>query len=713
MRLADRQETLLSDALPHSIQAMAFSPEGLLATLDANQIVTLWEPDTRLSIAIEEPNYATRNLAGWATVRDELVALEQSQGLTERHREESQLFLQECGFHLMHCSDIHGDEYTVLTSIAIDPTGRYLCVGTENSMDHFYSEGGSLLTFEIASGRCVQRTDDLYNAICNTRGRTETELIRWSPDGKRVAVNIALSSMATLDPFDGKSPHQQYHGLDGQDSPVRFDWCPDGEQLVVSLYRWDDGDHDSIGVLTDHSSERTWFAREKEEEGEGIEQIHTVRCSPDGTHMIVWGHQTSYVSCSTNGIDIYRVSDGERVHRLRGAWELSPHAHYVRNCETSEIFRVPGLESCCQANVDTRDAVWSMDDSLLALAGEGGWQIWDVEHGIQCATIPGARHIPRSDGYHSMVEEHAGAFARNKSWFAYYQNEHTVVVWDFDRGEQVQSIAVPEVQYGTFGMAFNEDDSVLVVWGYNALLFWDLEAKRPRNYVPFNPNEAKAPVYDGNPLLHKGGLYGRRSQASAAFALPAEEGHQWAVVFEEGLVVCPPALRSMLDAFACVQVGGRVAWPLRWLLACDEIDVVSTFEEALQSKRLPADFPGVLREHWAEGAKGDARKRKNRSPSFFGGLVKAGASVAVIANEETDPAPMVEMLAQRGLVVHKTIEKDCGAVVLALYGVFEEETEARSRGIPMMTFTMARNLLQKNQRVLSLSDESKRAYGPQ
>jgi hypothetical protein len=52
-------------------------------------------------------------------------------------------------------------------------------------------------------------------------------------------------------------------------------------------------------------------------------------------------------------------------------------------------------------------------------------------------------------------------------------------------------------------------------------------------------------------------------------------------------------------------------------------------------------------------------------------------------------------------------------VVLALYGVFEEETEARSRGIPMMTFTMARNLLQKNQRVLSLSDESKRAYGPQ
>jgi WD40 repeat protein len=580
----ERGELLEVHAL-HSaaVRELALSPDGraLASVADDGTVAVLdvsgrvLPPRRQLWPLLREGKPADEALAA---LRAELLERELVEGVGEAHQQASLRLLEEHGVRLQHT----GSPLSEFTAAALSPDGRYLALGAEVPYQLWEKVDGVIQIWELASGRCVHRLEIAGDGVHHERGRIQTDLMRFSPDGTRLAVCYSMNQVGIWDTFTGRGWPPVCLRPENIDLTVNFDWSPDGQQLAFNI---GSGPH-SVGVFTLQDDtilgpdEARWLPTPELPEDYAYESL---RWSADGERLVGFGYQTVEVRCARTGRLLLQRPERDTL--------VSPDGRYVllggelADTRTGELVAVPWVQGAMAA-------CWSHDSRMLALLWDDHVEVRAMPGGEPLCRLPGAPVVPNSQGYFGFKEAAPFAFGRDGSLCAFF-SATGVELWSLGPVPEPLGL-LPELQESV-GLAFDRDGQTLVIWGRRAVSFWSVRCQRLRSNFDLSlPLGLGYCGEQGHPLVHPHGHLGRRFEPDAAFVYPVQGRWCWMGAFPTGLLVCPPEAHRALRACTSLVIGQGFGWPLHWLLGTDAVELHPSWQSALQSERM-VPVPEALR----------------------------------------------------------------------------------------------------------------------
>ncbi|MBO8191028.1 hypothetical protein ITI46_04850 [Streptomyces oryzae] len=160
-------------------------------------------------------------------LRDRLLELERTHGVTEAHRFATDRIRALDGTRLQHP---YG-HITEIESYALSPCGRYLATGSWVGDD--YHRGGALQIWEVPTGRCVNVLDHIQGGV---GWPGHDDVIQWSADSTRVGLAYNTNEVGVFDPFGGATytrPLASASVTDGGNRPPEWALAPDGRSAFI------------------------------------------------------------------------------------------------------------------------------------------------------------------------------------------------------------------------------------------------------------------------------------------------------------------------------------------------------------------------------------------------------------------------------------------------------------------------------------------------
>ncbi len=323
---------------------------------------------------------------------------------------------------------LHTLEREHVRSLAWDPAGEKLCLGTFNSIEIWEvatqklwgllaeaswgagrltwhpegrqiaaeAHGGAVKIWDCASGQLQHTYEGLGDPA---------SVAAWAPGARRVAL-VFEQQIQVLDAATGRL----LHTLDGHEGPVdALAWDPAGERLASAsaddyLRIWDGGSGRFLGQL-----EGFMFGIESLAWDPGGERV--AASSDEGIR--VWSAQTRQILVDVDGFhfsDLVLSPDGQRIAAVDDVETLS-----LRDAATGEL-----LASSKDFAGTVESLAWdSSGERLLSAEDDGTLSFWDGTSLQRLAKWPGHHDKTRSAAWDPSGERFASA-----------ADDCTVKIWD-------------------------------------------------------------------------------------------------------------------------------------------------------------------------------------------------------------------------------------------------------------------------------------------
>lgn len=287
------------------------------------------------------------------------------------------------------------------------------------------------------------------------RGHEESiNRVAWSSDGALLASAMGDGSISVWNAGTGTL----LYSLQGHTLPARgLAWSPDRLTLASTS---DDG---SVGL---------WDVRKRlllrKFEGDDRQYLSDVSWSPDSRLLAVGGASGLQVRLVKTGEVLWMPDSGKPDSNEHVAWSpsgkriafSSQNGFVVQEAELRDLLWQVDL------NLPVRSLAWSPDSHTLAVAANTAIQIWDVESGLQAATLEG------HTGPLSCL-----AFSHNGRYLASKSTDGTVRLW---HGATWEMLAVLEESTGgsvAAGIAFHPGENILATLGERdtVVRVWELD----------------------------------------------------------------------------------------------------------------------------------------------------------------------------------------------------------------------------------------------
>ncbi|MDX3230826.1 hypothetical protein [Streptomyces sp. ME19-01-6] len=490
-------------------------------------------------------------------LRSALAEWERVHGVTEAHRIATEHVRKRA---LLRHPDVHR---VGITAQALSPSGRYLAVGDFGGED--YEAGATLQIWEVPTGRCVNVIDRIVGGI---GWPGYDEMLEWSADETRLAVEYQASNVGVWDPFGADTEPIATVRLTCNGRPDPFALSPDGLRAYVM-----DETSETYGSIVEFSSLETTTVpavndeeEEEEEEDEDEEEDESFVLdrpvwSRDGTRVYGNLHDGRVCSIDVASGQVSWLTEADRISR----W---PSAEWSRDERLVAYHRGGALVIAdALTGRPVAETPGYRDESYLSLFMSWGPRLAVVVPASSHADTPRVGIVdPTGEHRYDLdvaVREPAPDLdARTWAWepdgdrAACLTVGDRIEIWSLgeERGERLHAFAAPK---GAAGVLWGAD-GVLVALGQKILRF--LRADSGEVIGDFTLlRQPPAP----RPLAIEGEDWGEDMypEPNPTFALDEET---WAVAFPIGVVIAPPGREEDLGATLTWAVDRRFAWPVHW-----------------------------------------------------------------------------------------------------------------------------------------------------
>lgn len=526
-------------------------------------------------------------------LRSALERVETRSGLGTSHRRAARALrgLPGPGARLLHR---HGHATEVI-EIAVDRSGSYIATGSW--LGDEYHAGGALQIWDARTGRVVNRLAPVAGGV----GWPDyPRCIQWSPSGAELGVAHNTNSVGCFAPFaEAGISRVEAATTDGWSRPPGFAWSSKGDRIAISS--WNERSFIPLCVV-DVSPDRSgfigegdarWFAARPSGEIAGFEQFddapRTIHWSP--ADALVYGYNSGHrelfaVEVATGALKFV-------IDPIGGLAAWSPCGRWIAHdgagltlCDavTGEVIATSEEllpEALGAALGEISSLRWTENAGLsrLAAVSENGLFLFEGEKFLA--------HVGRPEGG-EITGLAWSPDGERAAWFASSddgpdgdadsagdgEGRGVIEIWAITRTpEREAGIAT---SHAASRLVWRTEDTILAI-GDGGFAAYDVVARTRRYAIDLSiPGQLLSA--SGSPLLVVEEEHGRLFALDPAFPVPGalDDGrHQWALAFENGIVVCPPELREGLDDALSFSIDGRFALPARYGITAVHDDLAS------------------------------------------------------------------------------------------------------------------------------------------
>ncbi len=293
---------------------------------------------------------------------------------------------------------------------AFGPQGDVIAIGEQN---------------QLFLWRWKEKQEPVSIRLAATNQRIDLQSLRFSPDGKFVAVGTAGKvGVLFVDSEHGKVISKLQLG-----TPHSYvtDLCFSPDQKYLTTVG--DRNHNVAAIKWDLQNDRI-----VQRYAGGVEAMRQVSCSLDGKLVATSNHWS-------NLLEVYQVDSGDK---LTGSFD-----NHQRPVNFLEFGTNP--------------------NELISAGDDGSLKVWDIEKSKLSLVI---RHPTSDDGYAHWIR--ATAISPNGRFFATSSLDNTVRIWHATTGQELYQLAGHGRLGGQRCLQFSPDSSKLFSFGDDKRVYtWD------------------------------------------------------------------------------------------------------------------------------------------------------------------------------------------------------------------------------------------------
>lgn len=514
-------------------------------------------------------------------LRRALAALAEKGGPGELHRAISAKLIPDHG-RLLH----RFGHQTPMIAHAISPDGKWLATGS--FVGDNYADGGELMVWEVATGRCVNNVWQVEGGIA---WPDYSDCMQWSPDGKLLGIAYNTNCIGIFNPFSPSShPESEISVTDGWSRPPAWCWAPDSQQIMVSCWGDDSPIPGCISPINEPyliEKDVRWFGAEipdsmvpDDEESLDLQPFGHAFWSREG--KLIYGYndhdQAFGIDAETGEMKWYTdigqpvafdPDDEHFAHNLAGFLFYETQT----GLPTFKLPMIVGVTHAWWSPVPGQQRIAAMVTRGNAFDAEPGIHIYDQREFL-CSLDT----VPRPTSYGDGGDANSWAWSPDGNQAAVL-TQHEVQIWNISANPVIH-ISI-KVNLRTTAIAWGAENTLVCV-AAEQLEFYDIATGQLKTrYDMHLPGGMTRPTLDAAPLDGVDENFPDGFWLQPCASVLHEEKQHWLIAYEDGKVVCPPALESVVADELTFAIGGRYAWPLEWAerrVAPDLVTATTTWD---------------------------------------------------------------------------------------------------------------------------------------